>query len=132
MAQARRITDISAEDSTVIGRNIHVRGEITGEASIEVWGSIEGQARTKGLCWVREGGKVEGEIKATNVAVEGRVEGRIHAEDRVELRAAGRVRGDISAKSLAIADGSFFQGQVEMRDGGKEPQQMRFKEKRKS
>jgi cytoskeletal protein CcmA (bactofilin family) len=124
------MTDIAAGTSTVIGRNIHVRGEITGDASIEVWGKVTGETETSGLCWVREGGEVEGEIRATNVAVEGRLEGRIDAGERVELRAASRVKGDITAKSLAIADGAFFQGQVRMRDGGEEPRQMRFPEKR--
>lgn len=125
------MTDIADGASTVIGRNIHVRGEITGDPSIEVWGKLSGEAETSGLCWVREGGKVEGEIRATHVAVEGVVEGRIDARERVELRAASRVKGDIIAKSLAIADGSFFQGKVHMRDG-REPQATHFQEKRRN
>ncbi len=132
MAESRRITDASGEPATVIGKGIHIKGEITGSAPIEVWGSIEGTAGTRGLMWVREGGEVGGEIAATNVVVEGRVKGKIAAEEKVELRATCRVKGDVSASSLAIADGSFFRGQVHMNEGGKPPRQIQFQEKRKT
>lgn len=132
MTQDRRITDTAGADATVIGKGIHVKGEISGSAPIQVWGSIEGKAATDNLLWVREGGEVGGEIAATNVVVEGQVDGKIDAADKLELRATCRVKGDVSATTLAIADGSFFQGRVQMKEGGKAPQQIRFQEKRQS
>ena len=131
MAQDRRITDTSGEESTVIGKGIHIDGEISGTAPIEVWGSVEGKAGTRGLMWVREGGKVGGEIAATNVVVEGAVNGKIAAKEKLELRSTCKVKGDVSATTLAIADGSFFQGQVHMKEPGKPPQQVKFQEKRR-
>ena len=76
----------SGTASTVIGKGIHVKGEITGSAPIEVWGSIEGKAGTEGLFWVREGGRVGGQIAATNIVVEGKVDGTISAKEKAELR----------------------------------------------
>ncbi len=131
MADNRRFTDQSSTASTVIGKGIHVEGEITGSAPIEVWGSIQGKAGTDGLFWVREGGRVGGEIVATNIVVEGNVEGTIHAKDKAELRSNCKVEGDLSAKTVAIAEGSFFEGQVRMGGQGKAPQ-TNFKEKRQS
>ena len=125
----RRFTDQTSTSSTVIGKGIHVKGEITGSAPIEVWGSIEGKAGTEGLFWVREGGHVNGEIAATNIVVEGEVEGTISAKDKAELRSNCKVQGDLSAKTVAIAEGSFFEGRVQM--GGVGAQQV-FKEKRRS
>ena len=125
----RRFTDQASTASTVIGKGIHVKGEITGSAPIEVWGSIEGKAGTEGLFWVREGGKVDGEIAATNIVVEGKVEGTISAKDKAELRSNCKVQGDLSAKTVAIAEGSFFEGRVQMGGGGT---QQVFKEKRQS
>ena len=125
----RRFTDQTSTASTVIGKGIHVKGEITGSAPIEVWGSIEGKAGTEGLFWVREGGKVDGEIAATNIVVEGKVEGTISAKDKAELRSNCKVQGDLSAKTVAIAEGSFFEGRVQMGGGGS---QQVFKEKRQS
>ncbi len=125
----RRFTDQTSTASTVIGKGIHVKGEITGSAPIEVWGSIEGKAGTEGLFWVREGGEVDGEIAATNIVVEGKVEGTISAKDKAELRSNCKVQGDLSAKTVAIAEGSFFEGRVQMGGGGS---QQVFKEKRQS
>ena len=122
----RRFTDQNSTASTVIGKGIHVKGEITGSAPIEVWGSIEGKAGTEGLFWVREGGKVDGEIAATNIVVEGKVDGTISAKEKAELRASCKVQGDLSAKTVAIAEGSYFEGRVHMGGGGTQV----FKEKR--
>lgn len=130
-SNSRRFTDQSSTASTVIGKGIHVQGEITGSAPIEVWGSIEGKAGTEGLFWVREGGKVGGEIAATNIVVEGKVEGTIQAQEKAELRSNCRVEGDLSAKTVAIAEGSFFEGQVKMGSSGGSSQST-FKEKRQS
>ena len=128
-SNSRRFTDQSGTASTVIGKGIHVKGEITGSAPIEVWGSIEGKAGTEGLFWVREGGKVSGEIAATNIVVEGQVDGTISAKDKAELRASCKVQGDVTAKTVAIAEGSFFEGRVHMRGSSEAPKG--FKEKRK-
>ncbi len=127
---SRRVTDQSGTSSTVIGKGIHVKGEITGSAPIEVWGSIEGKAGTEGLFWVREGGHVGGEIAATNIVVEGRVDGTISAKEKAELRSNCKVEGDLTAKTVAIAEGSFFEGKVHMGGGGGKPIQS-FKEKRR-
>lgn len=99
---------------TVLGRGIKVRGDITGAAPIEIWGSLEGTAGTEGVVTVRPGGKVNGQIAATDVMVEGRVEGKIHARRKLELRDKCEVKGDISAAKVAIDEGSFFEGKVEM------------------
>ena len=127
---SRRFTDQSGTSSTVIGKGIHVKGEITGSAPIEIWGSIEGKASTDGLFSVREGGKVSGEIAATNIVVEGQVEGTISAHEKAELRSNCKVTGDLTAKTVAIAEGAFFEGQIHMGGSGTS-QKVRFKEKRR-
>ena len=127
---ARRFTDTDTPTSTVIGKGIHVKGEFSGSAPIEIWGSIEGKARTEGLFWVREGGKVKGEVVATNVIVEGEVDGTITAREKAELRASCKVKGDLTAKTVAVAEGSFFEGSVHMGNDA-QGSSASFKEKRK-
>ncbi len=131
-SSARRFTDSATGDTTVIGQGIHVKGEVTGSASIEIWGSLEGKAGTEGLLWVREGGTVQGEVAASNVVVEGEVRGKIHAQDKAELRSKCKVEGDLAAKTVAIAEGAFFEGGIRMsgQAAGK-PKQTSFQEKRK-
>ena len=123
----RRFTDGTANDTTVIGQGIHIQGEITGSASIEVWGSLEGNAGTEGLFRVREGGKVVGEVAAAQVVVEGEIEGTIQAEQKIELRPTCKVHGNVAAKSVAIAEGAFFEGRISMSGGAPKS----FREKRR-
>lgn len=110
----RDASDSKTEATTVIGRGIHIRGELTGSAPIEVWGTLEGITGTEGKLWVREGGKVDGEIAAAQVIIEGHVEGKISAENEVEFRPTSRVQGDVVAKKIAIAEGAFFEGRIRM------------------
>lgn len=106
----------SADSTTVIGKGIHIHGELTGSAPIEVWGTLEGVTGTEGRFWVREGGKVGGEIAAAEVIIEGQVNGKISAEQKVEFRPTCKVRGDVMAKKVAIAEGAVFDGQIRMSD----------------
>ena len=112
-----------SNDRTVVGRGITIRGEITGSAPIEVWGTIEGISGTEGLFWVRESGKVGGEVAAREVVIEGKVDGKIAAEEKVEFRPTCSVQGSVSAKAVAIDEGAFFEGKISMggkgRQGGK-------------
>lgn len=124
----RSAPDAASDATTVIGRGIHIRGELTGSAPIEVWGSLEGVTGTEGLFWVREGGKVGGEIAASQVIIEGHVDGKISAEKKVEFRPTCRVQGDVVANKVAIAEGAFFEGRIRMspekggpRPGGQRP-----------
>ncbi len=104
----------TSSDRTVVGKGICIRGEITGSAPIEVWGTIEGVAGTEGLFCVRKGGKVGGEIAAAEVVVEGEVEGTISAEHKIELQPTCKVRCSITAQKVAISEGAFFEGKVSM------------------
>lgn len=122
----RRFTDSSSRIETVIGSDVRIKGELTGKANIELRGTFDGTSDIDGLLVVRDGGKVTGEISATNVVVEGAIEGDITAAEKVELRPSARVTGDIQAGSIAIAAGSFFEGKVQM----KEKEAVSFKEKR--
>lgn len=106
-------------NSTVIGRGIHIKGKVTGPAPIEVWGTLEGQAGTEGIFTVRQGGKVKGDIAATQVVVEGEIEGKVTARERIKLEATCKVKGEITADQVAIVDGAHFEGQVHMGQGGK-------------
>ncbi|MEM1181600.1 MAG: polymer-forming cytoskeletal protein [Acidobacteriota bacterium] len=101
-------------ETTVIGKGIKIKGEITGSAPIEVLGVLHGTAGTEGVLRVREGGEVEGEVAAREVHVDGKVQGQITAEERIVLNGNSRVQGDLVTKKLAIADGAVFEGSVKM------------------
>ncbi|MEM8934657.1 MAG: polymer-forming cytoskeletal protein [Acidobacteriota bacterium] len=103
-----------AHDTTLIGKGIKINGEITGQAPIDVVGTLEGTAGTEGTFRVLDGGKVIGEVAAKDILVDGEVHGQLTAEDKVALHSASRVEGDIQAKTVAISEGAFFEGSVKM------------------
>lgn len=114
---ARRFTD-QLDDPTIILSGLRVRGDIEGQDSVDIGGTLVGDVRIEGLCRVREGGSVKGSIRARQVLIEGVVEGRdVKARDRLELRSHARVRADLDARSVALADGCEFHGQVRMTGG---------------
>jgi cytoskeletal protein CcmA (bactofilin family) len=112
----RRLTDL-ASPTTVIGAGTTVHGDVSGRDPIEIRGTVEGDCRLAGLCVVAEGGRVLGNIEAQGLVVSGEVEAGKLTVDRVELRATARVRGAITARVLAIADGAFYEGDVQMEPG---------------
>lgn len=103
-----------SNNPTVIGKGIRIRGELTGAAPIEVWGYLEGSAGTESVVTVRPGGKIKGQVAATDIMIEGQVEGSMHAKRKLELKDKCEVKGDISAAKVAIAEGAFFEGKVDM------------------
>ena len=108
---------MAQNETTLIGKGIRIQGEITGSASIEVWGTLDGTAGTEGTFKVCEGGKVDGEVAAKEILVDGQVKGHLEAEERVALNQKSRVEGEIKSKKVAIAEGAFFEGSVKMPQG---------------
>ena len=105
---------MAQNNTTLIGKGIRIEGEITGSASIEVWGSLEGTAGTEGTFKVCEDGQVDGEVAAKEIIVDGKVQGHLTAERKVALNQKSKVQGEIKAKTVAIAEGAFFEGSVQM------------------
>jgi cytoskeletal protein CcmA (bactofilin family) len=112
----RRLTDVGSP-ATVIGAGTTVHGDVSGRDPLEIRGSVEGDCRIGGLCIVAEGGRVLGNIEAEGLVVAGEIEAGKLTVDRVELRSTARVRGAITARVLAIADGAFYEGEVQMEPG---------------
>jgi cytoskeletal protein CcmA (bactofilin family) len=129
---ARRFTDAGETTATVVGRGTHVRGELTAEDPVDVAGTIEGPCRIVGLCRVREGARITGDVTATSVVVEGEMTGSSLVAEKVEIRVAARVVADVRARTVAIAEGGFLQGHVEMEDPGESPAPVTFREKRET
>ena len=124
---ARRFTD-RPDHATVILPGVSIGGDIEGEGSVDLGGTVRGDVRIGGLCRVREKGRIEGSIRARQVLIEGEVEGRhVKATEKLELRAHARVSADLEAGTVAMADGCEFHGSVRM---GGEGGAVTFKEKR--
>jgi cytoskeletal protein CcmA (bactofilin family) len=124
----RRLEDRSGPDDSVVSAQSSFKGEISGRAGVRVAGEVQGDIHCEGLVWVEETAKVKGNIFCAYVILEGQLEGNIGPALHVELRTKARMRGNIQTKLLAIADGSYFEGQINMPTPQTQPG--RFAEKR--
>jgi cytoskeletal protein CcmA (bactofilin family) len=109
----RRFTDADSP-GTVVGPGTTIRCELTSGDAVEIRGLLEGDCRTSGHCVVSQGARVVGSIEATGIVVAGVVEGRTLVADKVEIRASARVHASVSGGTVAIADGAFYEGKVQM------------------
>jgi len=102
-------------DVATIGKSVVVKGELSGSEDLYVDGEVEGSIALRGQSLtVGPNGRVRANIEARNVIVHGRVDGNIHASDRVELRKSASLSGDISTARVAIEDGAFFKGSIDI------------------
>jgi cytoskeletal protein CcmA (bactofilin family) len=88
---------------------------------VEIKGTLEGDCDTGARCIVHEGGRVLGNIDALALVVAGEVDAGLLKAEKIELRASARVRGVISASVVVIADGAFYEGEIEYREGPGRP-----------
>jgi cytoskeletal protein CcmA (bactofilin family) len=99
-----------------IGRTVHIKGEISGNEDIYIDGEVEGSIQLAGSSLsVGPNGRVQANIAAKNVTVAGSLTGNIQASERTELRRTAVVNGDVETRRIAIEDGAFFRGKLDIR-----------------
>jgi cytoskeletal protein CcmA (bactofilin family) len=98
----------------VIERGTRILGNVATSDPIDIRGVLEGDCQTSAHCIVREGARVLGNIDAAALVVAGEVEAGLLQAEKVEVRASARVVATIRARVVAIADGAFFKGEVQI------------------
>lgn len=103
------------QNPTVLGRSVVSRGEISASEDLLIEGQYDGTINLKDHCLtVGSNGQVKAEIQARQVIIHGTVNGNITAREKVEIRRTGRVQGDLTAAGVAIEDGAYFKGSIEI------------------
>ena len=116
-AEALRSDSVDSHGTTIIGRLLVVKGELSAKEALVVDGVVEGSIVAHGQrLTVRTNGRVRANIEAGHVILHGRVEGDIKASDRVELFGSASLTGDISCARISIEDGAFFKGKIDPKD----------------
>ncbi|MEZ2346281.1 polymer-forming cytoskeletal protein [Terriglobus sp. RCC_193] len=106
---------MAAEGSTVLGKSIQVRGEISGAEDVIVHGRLQGSVALKeSRLTVGPDAEVEAELHVHDAILLGRVNGNVTATGRVELRKGASLMGDLNAARLSIEEGSAIQGRVSL------------------
>jgi cytoskeletal protein CcmA (bactofilin family) len=104
-----------AEGSTVIGRSVTIRGEVSGNEDMYMDGVVEGTiALLESRLTIGPNARVMADLDAGDVVIYGLVEGNIRASGRIELRDSAVVKGDIVAGRLSIEENASIKGKVEL------------------
>jgi len=112
----------AAGEQATIGKSLVIKGEVTGSESLFVDGKIEGAINLPGnRVTVGRNGQVAANITAREVVVLGKVRGNISASDRVDIRSEGSLTGDVAAARIAIEDGAYFKGGIDIKKAGEAP-----------
>jgi cytoskeletal protein CcmA (bactofilin family) len=109
-------------DFAHIGKSVVIKGELSGSEDLYVDGVVEGtiQLQSNNLV-IGPNGQVRASIHAKGVAVQGKVEGNIRATERAELRKSAAVVGDIFTQRIAIEEGAYFRGKVDIQREAAKP-----------
>ncbi len=105
----------SMGQTAIIGQSIYIKGELTGNEDLTIEGKVEGKIELKDHhLIIGPGGNIKADLNAKTITIIGEVLGNVNAEEKVEIKETGKLRGDITAPRIAIADGAFFKGSVDM------------------
>jgi len=108
-------TPASSGRAAVIGPGIHVNGDISGDESLIIEGSVDGKIRLDThQVEVGQSGRVNADITAKVIKISGEVRGDITATEKVVILRSGNVRGNIVAPRMTLEDGAIFKGSIDM------------------
>ena len=100
---------------TIIGKDISIQGNIRGREHMVIDGSVKGNIEMDNHDFtLGPAGRVEGEIHARNISICGDMKGNIKTPGKIEITEQASFQGDIIAKSIAVENGAFFKGSVEL------------------
>jgi cytoskeletal protein CcmA (bactofilin family) len=104
-----------SENFAHLGRSVFIRGELSGSEDIYVDGQVEGTIQLNGnSLTVGPNGRIRANIVAKSVTVSGSIDGNIDAGERTDMRKSAVVKGDVRTRRIAIEEGAYFTGKLEI------------------
>lgn len=107
---------------TLIGRNTHIIGDVVFSSGLHLEGTVKGslhaQDGSDGILVIGEGGRVEGEVHASNIIINGTVDGDVFVTEHVELAAKARINGNVHYALIQMAMGAEINGSLIHRHRG--------------
>jgi len=105
----------SNNHASCLGGSLVLRGELSGKDDLVIEGQIEGPISLQDhSLTIAAQGQVKSDISARQVIISGSAVGKISAADRIEIRKTGHVVGDLVAAAIAIEEGAYFKGSIEV------------------
>jgi cytoskeletal protein CcmA (bactofilin family) len=98
-----------------IGKSVIIKGELSGSEDLYVDGQVEGSIELpSNRLIIGPQGQVRANVNAKGVIVQGKLDGNIRASERAELTKSAVAVGDIVTQRIAIEEGAYFKGKVDI------------------
>jgi cytoskeletal protein CcmA (bactofilin family) len=102
-------------DVTHIGKSIVIKGNVSGGGNVYLDGELEGSVELlDGGLTGGPDGRIRANVQARSIVVQGRVDGNLYGLEHAELKKSATVVGDIYTSRIAIEDGAFLEGSVQV------------------
>jgi cytoskeletal protein CcmA (bactofilin family) len=103
------------ENSTVIGKSVTIRGELSASEDLFLDGEIQGTiSLPANLLTIGPNARILADLHVRDVTIFGHVEGNIRASGRADLRQTAILRGDLLAARLSIEEKASVSGKIEV------------------
>lgn len=93
---------------------MRIQGTLTSRDEVHLNGQFEGQIDVDGRFTIGTGGNANAHIKAGELVMTGSAKGNVETAGRLLLRAGASLEGDVKAAGIAIEDGAYFKGGVDI------------------
>ena len=118
----------SDNNTTSIGENCTIDGDITFDKTIEIHGKITGTVKiaencTTAMLVIKKNGIVEGDVYGDEVVIEGEVIGNVTGKKKITIKSSSFVSGNVYYDILDMNGGATVNGNL-IRNKGKEPQKL--------
>ncbi|MBW2468380.1 MAG: polymer-forming cytoskeletal protein [Deltaproteobacteria bacterium] len=107
-------TAVSQNETSYFGKNLMIKGRISGNGNVIILGGLEGEFNLRGRVKIAEPAKIKGEVKADFISVNGSVKGTLSAQQQLHLEKTARIEGQIITPKLSIDEGATFNGEITM------------------
>ena len=103
------------EGSTLIGKSVSIKGELSGSEDLFMDGNLEGTViLSESRLTIGPNGRVKADLQVRDLIVFGLLNGNVVASGRIELRQTAIVNGDIVASRLSVEESATIKGRVEL------------------
>lgn len=110
-------TEQKTQSKTIISKDCHIKGDVSGNDDMSVFGKIEGTITLKNnSVTIEKSAQINADVFAKIVNVNGNIKGNIEADGKILITNSGNVTGNMSAPKIILKDGSYFKGNVSMVD----------------
>jgi cytoskeletal protein CcmA (bactofilin family) len=101
--------------TTVIGSDMKISGDISGDSAIRVDGIVDGNIDTKNGIVLGERSSVTGNLTCDYIVIYGKLNGHIHAKG-LYIKSTGVINGDLNVEMIEIEVGGKYNGLLNMQN----------------